>query len=344
MASSPLSNKRFKVAFIVLFFILAGLQFYALQNFGITQKTAIKDSVVANIILALLCWLIANNLSFYQPSGNKYIYVIIWCMILSIGFCSIIEFTFPSFDPDNLLYQKLLNLSIPVRYIFSLLLIGTMAAISMLYYKQQEQKELEGRKNEAEKLTREAELNSLREKLHPHFLFNSLNSISALTISKPEQARKMVHQLSDFLRGTLRKDNQLSTLKEELEHLQLYLEIEKVRFGNRLNTVIEVEERLFDKQIPPMLLQPIVENAIKFGLYDTLEAVKISIITSFEMPYLNITVSNPFDAETAHPNKGTGFGLSSIKRRLNLIYNRSDLLLTKSLNHQFITTIKIPQI
>ncbi|MBU0695669.1 MAG: histidine kinase [Bacteroidetes bacterium] len=344
MASSPLNNKKFKVAFIVLFFILAGLQFYALQNFGITQKTAFKDSIVANFILALLCWLISNNLSFYQPSGNKYIYVIIWCMMLSIGFCSIIEFAFPSFDPNNHQYQELLDLSIPVRYIFSLLLIGTMAAISMLYYKQQEQQELESRRNEAEKLTREAELNSLREKLHPHFLFNSLNSISALTVSKPEQARKMVHQLSDFLRGTLRKDDKLSTLKEEFEHLQLYLEIEKVRFGNRLNTTIEVDEDLLAKQIPPMLLQPIVENAIKFGLYDTLEAVEISIKTTFETPYLVVAVSNPFDVETAHPNKGTGFGLSSIKRRLNLLYNRTDLISAQPQNHQFITTIKIPQI
>lgn len=324
--------------------ILTSFQYYSLTTLGISQNISLKDSVISNTLLTLFCWSISNNLSFFIPKENKYTYLSIWCLVVSGVYLLIIWNVLPSKYPNDTAYLFILQKSLPIRFIFAVLLIGCMTVISILSYSQQEQKELEGRKNEAEKLTREAELNSLREKLHPHFLFNSLNSISALTVSKPEQARKMVHQLSDFLRGTLRKDNQLSTLKEELEHLQLYLEIEKVRFGNRLNTVIEVDEHLFDKQIPPMLLQPIVENAIKFGLYDTLEAVKISIITSFETPYLNITVSNPFDEETAHPNKGTGFGLTSIKRRLNLIYNRSDLLSTKSLNHQFITIIKIPQI
>jgi two-component system LytT family sensor kinase len=324
--------------------ILTSFQYYTLTTFGISQNISLKDSVISNTLLTLFCWSISNNLSFFIPKENKYTYLIIWCLVVSGVYLFIIWNVLPSKYPNDTAYLFILQKSLPIRFIFAVLLTGCMTVISILSYSQQEQKELEGRKNEAEKLTREAELNSLREKLHPHFLFNSLNSISALTISKPEQARKMVHQLSDFLRGTLRKDDQLSTLKEELEHLQLYLEIEKVRFGNRLITEIEVDECLFGKQIPPMLLQPIVENAIKFGLYDTLEAVKISIVTSFEIPYLNITVSNPFDAETAHPNKGTGFGLSSITRRLNLIYNRSDLLSTKSQNHQFITTLKIPQI
>jgi two-component system, LytTR family, sensor kinase len=343
LAASPLNNKKFKVAFILLFGILTGLQFFALQTFGIPQETALKDSAYSNIILALLCWLISNNLSFYQPTGNKYIYVIIWCMILSVGFCSILEFAFPSINPTNQQYQKFLDLSIPVRYIFSLLLIGTMAAISMLYYNQQEQQELEWRKNEAEKLTKEAELASLREKLQPHFLFNSLNSISALTVSKPLEARKMVHQLSDFLRGTLRQEDSLTSLKSELVHLQLYLDIEKVRFGNRLNTIISAEPDTLDLIIPPMLLQPIVENAIKFGLYDTLEQVTISINAHYQAPYLIIEIINPYDAETAHPNKGTGFGLSSIQRRLQLLYNRNDLLIANPTKNQFITTIQIPQ-
>ncbi|MDA9555197.1 histidine kinase [Pelobium sp.] len=344
MASSPLNNKRFKVAFLVLFGIFTGLQFFALQTFNIPQETALKDSLYSSVILALCCWLISNNLSFYQPKGNKYVYVLIWCIILAVVFSSIVEFTFPSINPNNKQYQKFLDLSIPIRYIFSLLLIGTMAAISMLYNNQQEQQELERRKNEAEKLTKEAELSSLREKLHPHFLFNSLNSISALTVTKPQEARKMVHQLSDFLRGTLKKDDILSTLKDELDHLNLYLEIEKVRFGNRLATQITADEATLEKTIPPMLLQPIVENAIKFGLYDTLEQVTITIQTKCEPPYLVVTVSNPFDTQTAHPNKGTGFGLSSIQRRLHLLYGRNDLLTAQPQSNQFTTTIKIPQI
>jgi two-component system LytT family sensor kinase len=85
----------------------------------------------------------------------------------------------------------------------------------------------------------------LRQQLQPHFLFNSLNSISALAGSQPEKARHMIQQLSDFLRGTLKRDEQQSvTLEEELHHLQLYLDIEKVRFGSRLQTDIQVEEEV----------------------------------------------------------------------------------------------------
>ncbi len=93
-------------------------------------------------------------------------------------------------------------------------------------------------------LAKDAELYKLRQQLQPHFLFNSLNSISALVTSRPEQARKMIQQLSDFLRGTLKKEeNQWITLEEELQHLELYLDIEKVRFGHRLHTELVYDAR-----------------------------------------------------------------------------------------------------
>ena len=92
-----------------------------------------------------------------------------------------------------------------------------------------------------------------------------------------------------------------------------------------------------------MLLQPLVENAIKFGLYDTLDKETINISADFQNPYLQITIINPFDPETSHSNKGTGFGLSSTKRRLQLLYNRTDLLHTQKQDGKFISTLKIPQ-
>ena len=96
--------------------------------------------------------------------------------------------------------------------------------------------------------------------------------------SRPEQARQMIHQLSDFLRGTLKKeDDQWITLKEELQYLQLYLDIEKVRFGHRLETDLKNTERAGEMKLPALLLQPLVENAIKFGLYDTTGDILISI-------------------------------------------------------------------
>lgn len=193
-------------------------------------------------------------------------------------------------------------------------------------------------------MAKDAELFKLRQQLQPHFLFNSLNSISALTGSKPEKARHMIQQLSDFLRGTLKKDEQVwTTLEEELEYLELYLDIEKVRFGYRLQTKITHADEVLQMKLPSMLLQPVVENAIKFGLYDTIGEVVISINAKDVNGLLEVTVKNPYDEETLQP-AGTGFGLTSIQRRLYLLFARHDLLKTTRENNLFITTINIPQI
>ena len=343
MVASPLSNSKFKWVFLFLIAVFTAFQYYTLTLFHIDDQTAINDSLVSNILLALGCWLISNSLSFYQPKGYKYLFVIVWCKVLASIYVYALTLIFGNMDLYGGGNHYFLLLSLPLRFMFALLLIGSMAAISILWYSQEENKEFSRRKSEADKLTKEIELASLREKLQPHFLFNSLNSISALTITQPKEARKMVHQLSDFLRGTLRKDDSLTDLKTELEHLELYLEIEKVRFGNRLNTQVSATESVLNKTLPPMLLQPLVENAIKFGLYDTLDKVTINISVAFLNRYLQITITNPFDPETSHSNKGTGFGLSSTKRRLQLLYNRSDLLHTQKQNGKFTSTLKIPQ-
>ena len=212
-------------------------------------------------------------------------------------------------------------------------------------YLSEEESENLQRRNDAERLSKEAELFKLRQQLAPHFLFNSLNSISALIGSRPEQARKMIQQLSDFLRGNLKKEEQQWVLlSEELQYLELYLDIEKVRFGYRLTTVIECDASCNEMKLPPMLLQPVVENAIKFGLYDTTDPVTIHIKASMQDNYLQIIVQNPFDRETSYPSKGTGFGLNSLNRRLYLLFARNDLLETKTENNLFSTIVRIPQL
>ena len=217
--------------------------------------------------------------------------------------------------------------------------------MGLLWYTQEEQQTMNERKSDSERLAREAELFKLRQQLQPHFLFNSLNSISALTGTQPEKARHMIQQLSDFLRGTLKKDDQQwSTLEEEIQYLRLYLDIEKVRFGHRLQTEIIYTDEVLLMKLPSLLLQPVVENAIKFGLYDTTGEVFIKLEATMESNYLKIMVINPFDPETSQPLKGTGFGLSSIQRRLFLLFARHDLLKTQKEQTNFITTILIPQI
>jgi LytS/YehU family sensor histidine kinase len=223
-------------------------------------------------------------------------------------------------------------------------MISIITIISWIWFYLREQQEMETRKVNMETLAREAELSSLRQQLQPHFLFNSLNSISALIVIKPEEARKMIQQLSDFLRGTIRKDDQqLVTLEEELKHLYLYLEIEKVRFGHRLRTEIDQQENTKKMTLPSLLLQPLVENAIKFGLYDTIGEITIRLAATVADNHLCISIENPFDPETAQSKPGTGFGLNSIQRRLYLLYGRNDLLSTHQHETIFRTELKIPQ-
>ena len=316
---------------------------FVLNWFGFSWKMAIWDSAVSNVLLVSASLLITVTLQFYIPQKNKYGYILGLCVALSITWLLVSRSILKLLSNDSADYTQFFSQSVPVRLAIGFLVVGCMALVSVLWYTIQDQQEIEKRKTEAEKLSKEAELYRLRQQLQPHFLFNSLNSINALIGLQPQQARMMIQQLSDFLRGTLKKeDHQWTSLNEELQHLQLYLEIEKVRFGHRLSTNVN-NKTDGSLRLPAMLLQPVVENAIKFGLYDTTENITISIEAKKDDGNLIIEVRNPFDAETSSPKKGTGFGLSSVQRRLYLLFARNDLLKTEINGNLFITTIKIPQ-
>jgi two-component system LytT family sensor kinase len=342
--SAPVSTfVNLRWGFVACGVIWTALQVYLIHSFGFNWYVALTDSIISSVALAGACWLIDNTLRFYQPSKSSYLNLLIWCALLA-GIClGISRFALPPIIHDGEYFVFVIK-SLIIRYFTNFLAIGWMAMISLVWYAQQDNKENEKRKAEAEKLAKEAELYNLRQQLQPHFLFNSLNSINALIGFKPEEARKMIHQLSDFLRGTLKKDDQQQvTLNEELAHLQLYLDIEKVRFGHRLQTEISCDEQCRTAVMPPLLLQPVVENAIKFGLYDTTGDVVVSLRGEVDEGYLVIIVQNPYDPQTAKPRQGTGFGLSGMQRRLYLIYTRNDLVETYVNDNIFTTIIKIPQ-
>lgn len=324
--------------------VWAIVQTLILSYIGLGLKEAAIDSVVSNVVTAGLGIILYNILQYYQPENDNFVYLRLWALFFAVADIAITNEILKHLFAHNEYYLFVLHQSLPVRLCFIFMMLGIITLLNWIRYYYHNVQETIKRNADTEKMVREAELSKLRQQLQPHFLFNSLNSISALAGSKPEQARKMIQQLSDFLRGTLKKDDQqLVTLSEELQHLNLYLEIEKVRFGHRLNTEIHCDETLNKLMLPSLLLQPIVENAIKFGLYDTTDNVLIEIHTRLEKNELIVQVKNPYDSTTAAPNKGTGFGLSSVQRRLYLLYARTDLLKTKAEEKQFITTIHIPQ-
>jgi len=344
MPASPFSARRFLITFSIAWFVLMADHVVLLYWFDFPLNAAIVDSVISNIPLLGVCLLVMNTIRYYLPGREQYMNVLVMCIVLAILWLLfskwLLGFALNSFEG----YEEFLHRSLIIRFSIGFLVVGIVTMMGINWYTWQEQQKNEERKTDAEKLAKEAELFKLRQQLQPHFLFNSLNSINALIGIRPEEARKMVQQLSDFLRGTIKKEEtQWVNLLEEIQYLQLYLEIEKVRFGNRLATIIEIEEATQQMKLPALLLQPIVENAIKFGLYDTTGETIIRLQTSKQGGELIIKVSNPFDPETSSPKQGTGFGLKSVQRRLYLLFARHDLLVTEAKENIFTTTVKIPQ-
>ena len=168
---------------------------------------------------------------------------------------------------------------------------------------------------------REAQMMALRFQLNPHFLFNTLNAISSLVVSgRPRDADTMIDRLSSFLRGSLAADpDRLVTVEEEFEMLENYLEIESVRFGDRLSPSISLPDHLGDAQVPPFLLQPLVENAVKYAVAPSRTPVTIGIAARETGGRLELEVSDTGDGETPS-GPGTGVGLANVRERLHLSF------------------------
>jgi LytS/YehU family sensor histidine kinase len=278
----------------------------------------------------------------YTPNRKNGFLLVIFPLLLSGGLvwghAQLLDWWFAE-ESD---YLELLESSFLYRWVFLGVVIQLLAVLAVVISKLAGQEELSRREGQLLQLSKEAELAQLRQQLQPHFLFNSLNSIHALVLASPQRAREMVLLLSDFLRGTLRSEGQSRiSLSDELKYLGMYFDIERVRFGHRLLVEMEVAPEVESLKIPPLLVQPLVENAIKYGLYGTLGEVKIRISCQKEENYLLITVQNPFDPQDSGP-EGIGFGLSSIERRLFLIFGRTDLLLKSEENNLFQVQLKLP--
>jgi hypothetical protein len=175
---------------------------------------------------------------------------------------------------------------------------------------------------ESQVTAREAELRALRAQINPHFLFNSLNSISALAAPDPEAARRMCQLLGDFLRQSLSLGGrERVTLAEELALADRYLAIEQVRFGARLEVDTQAEDAARRCLVPPLLLQPLVENAVKHGVADRVEGGTIRIEARRNAESLVVAVENPRDPD-APPRRGQGLGLENVRARLDALDRR----------------------
>jgi sensor histidine kinase YesM len=186
------------------------------------------------------------------------------------------------------------------------------------------------------------ELNLLKSQINPHFLFNSLNSLNSLIITDTEQAQKMLLALSDYLRYTvLSNNNPYATLQQEIANSERYLSTEKLRFGDRLNYRFDIPDACANAQVPSMLLQPLFENAVKHGVYESLQAVFITADAITSDGNLVVIITNDCDPEHP-PKKGAGAGLKYIRERLWLTYENKAGLHTTTKDGKFIATLQLP--
>jgi LytS/YehU family sensor histidine kinase len=195
---------------------------------------------------------------------------------------------------------------------------------------------------QAEVVSREAELKALKAQVNPHFLFNSLNSISALVSTNPSAAREMCIRLSDFLRSSLRLGERTTIpFAEELALTRTYLEVEKIRFGKRLRVRHDLDPACDACEVPPLLVQPLIENAIKHGVATLVDGGEIAIRGRRVQNKVCVVIENPFDPE-APVMRRNGFGLVSVRNRLHARYGNSGRLETEVNDHQFRVVLTLP--
>lgn len=186
-------------------------------------------------------------------------------------------------------------------------------------------------KKEAQ-LATQAELKALQAQIHPHFLFNALNTISSFCRTRPQQARDLLINLSQFFRRTLKSNKKIISLAEELEHIENYIAIEKARFGDQLEVKIDIEDELLEVQLPNFILQPLVENAVRHGVSPQPGGGKVEIIAQDNDDEVEIVIKdNGIGIENERlteilqegTGEGMGIGLANVNSRLEKIYNSS---------------------
>ena len=227
------------------------------------------------------------------------------------------------------------------------LIIATLIVLgvhALLYYQRFRASQMEEASLRAQ--LAQAQLRALKMQLHPHFLFNTLHSISSLVLEDPPKANSMIARLGDFLRLTLdHSDQQLVTLKEETEFVRCYLEIEQVRFGDRLAVDFQIEPATLGAEVPHLILQPVVENAIQHAIapHATPGRIEIAATRRDDLLRLEVRDSGPGLGRPGNGNEGHGVGLSNVRARLERLFGSNfSLEMANGLSRGLTVTIEIP--
>ncbi len=348
--SHPIAGQRrsvliYSVAWLVIA-ILYGILYWYFQEFSLA--VVITDALLSNLffgILGLLAWYPTRYIPFqrHTPVYSMLAHVVAgllvllaW-MLLSVGLLNTI------FSQDTN-YLEFLNGSLAWRAMLGGLVYLVLVLIYYLASSAQKLQERARQEERLKNLVRDTELNMLKSQINPHFLFNSLNSISSLTMSSPDEARDMIIRLSDFLRYSLKhRENEYVPLKEELGRMKDYLAIEKIRFGEKLQYEFNINGACEEFPVPTMIFQPLFENAIRHSVYESTSPVTIRFDCIPEQDVMKTVVINDYDPGIP-TRKGTGVGLQNVRQRIELAYEGQGSVRWKGADGKFDVTILFPRI
>jgi sensor histidine kinase YesM len=316
--------------------------------FSLPTTQAVIDALVFCLIYALIGLIIWNVVHFSGLEKDRIVNTLITHVAASglLVFAwtffsqSVLKVIFPSaagiyeFN-SQLHYFRMLGGA--VLYVFIALLYYLT-----IYYEEYQKRKLH--EAEIEKHLKVAELNMLKAQINPHFIFNALNSISSLTLTDSEKAHEMVITLADYLRYSIGKNSEeQQSLNSEVHAIELYLSVERVRYGDRLQFDIDCDKTTGTAVIPALLLQPLIENAVKYGTHESTTDNNIRMTCRLVENVLEICIINKIEKASV-PNNGQGIGLQNVRNRLALFYGRHDLLETIQNDDIFEVKMKIPQL
>ena len=352
MSGNPIfRNYRGRIVYAGGWLVIALVQTVAVYvtASGLPLGYALADSVVFSFLPACIIIPLWYPVRFNQWEKISWQFKLTAHVLL--GFIVVVGWITPGFvicymiGYGNAEYRQFLSMSLWWKSLQGILFYVVSILVYYLYIHVEKLNEKAANELHLNRLLKDVELNMLKSQINQHFLFNSMNSVNSLILRNPEQAQKMLIALSDYLRYAVMASNSVySCVADEMENIARYLSIEKLRFGDKLIYETDIDPHTLTAEIPAMLLQPLFENAIKHGVYESLETVRIIAKVSKDSQYLSVMLCNDFDEDSVSKKKGSGTGLQNIRKQLRLLYGTSATIQTKSENRTFIVILKIPYV
>ncbi|MFQ5633452.1 MAG: sensor histidine kinase, partial [bacterium] len=300
-------------------------------------------------LLSIVLWFFCKKIQFGKSKILPFFAIHILSAAIFTGIWLIACFFIQKLLLPEFVHQYLVKMGVYYwLFLDGITKYGFLAGIfyTINFYKKFKEKEL--RETELNLLAKNMELQNLKSQINPHFLFNTLNSVNALMATDPEKARTMNTRLAQLLRFSLEGyDEKFVTLKQELAFIRNYLDIEKVRFGDKLSVHTDVARQALNCKVPSMLLQPVIENAIKHGISKVAEGGALTIQATQQNGILSLQVANTGEWISEASLSGfmkKGIGLKNTNERLKRLYGESFGLQLESKQPTGLTvTIRIPQ-